>query len=147
VLFEVLCARPPIDQSLPEEEVPLTDWAMQLHRKGQLEKIIDPVLVGKIKPASLRKFSETAAKCLKQNGIGRPNMRQVVYDLEYAQQLQEPVMHREQAEVTATNISSLDGFQFHGGWNFPLQEDDEAPIEGDDDSVSTATEAVKSKSN
>jgi hypothetical protein len=147
VLFEVLCARPPIDQSLPEEEVPLTDWAMQLHRKGQLEKIIDPVLVGKIKPASLRKFSETAAKCLKQNGIGRPNMRQVVYDLEYAQQLQEPVMHREQAEVSATNISSLDGFQFHGGWNFPLQEDDEAPIEGDDDSVSTATEAVKSKSN
>ncbi|XP_059457517.1 probable receptor-like protein kinase At5g24010 [Corylus avellana] len=147
VLFEVLCARPPIDNSLPEEEVPLTDWAMQLHRKGQLEKIIDPVLVGKIKPASLRKFSETAAKCLKQKGIGRPNMRQVVYDLEYAQQLQEPVMQREQAEVTGTYISSLDGFQFHGAWNFPLQEDDEAPIEGDDDSVSAATETVTSKSN
>ncbi|KAE7999667.1 hypothetical protein FH972_004073 [Carpinus fangiana] len=56
-------------------------------------------------------------------------------------------MHREQAEVTATNISSLDGFQFHGSWNFPLQEDDEAPIEGDGDSVSATTEAMKSKSN
>jgi serine/threonine protein kinase len=81
VLFEVLCARPPIDNSLPAEEVNLADWAMKLHRKGQLEKIIDPVLVGKIKPSSLRKFSEIAEKCLKQNSIERPSMREVVYDL------------------------------------------------------------------
>jgi serine/threonine protein kinase len=128
VLFEVLCARPPIDNSLPSEEQCLADWAMQLHREGELEKIIDPVLVGKIKPTSLRKFSETAANCLKQNGTERPSMRQVLYDLQYAQQLQET---QEPAEVTGTNVSSL----FHVGWNFPLEEDDEAPIVRDDDSL------------
>ncbi|XP_062156335.1 probable receptor-like protein kinase At2g23200 [Alnus glutinosa] len=134
VLFEVLCARPPNDNSLPTEEGCLIEWAMQLHREGQLEKIIDPMLVGKIKPGSLRKFSETAEKCLKQNSVERPSMREVVYDLIYAQQLQEPVMHRDQHEVSTTNITSLEGFQFPAAWNFPLQEDDEAPIVGDDDS-------------
>jgi serine/threonine protein kinase len=147
VLFEVLCARAPIDNSFPEEEVSLTDWVMKLHREGRLDKFIDPVLVGKIKAGSLRTFSETAMKCLKQNSIERPSMHEVVYDLEYAQQLQEPVMHRDQHEVSTTNITSLEGLQFPAAWNFPLQEDDETPIEGVDDSDAAATETVKSKSN
>jgi len=135
VLFEVLCARPPIDNALPMEEGYLPEWAMQLDREGQLENIIDPVLVGKIKPGSLRKFSETAVKCLKQNSTERPSMREVVYDLIYAKQLQETATYKEQHEVSTTNTSF--GLLLPDVWNFPVQEDDEAPI-GEDDDFDTA---------
>lgn len=63
-------------------------------RKGELEKIIDPMLVDTIKPNSLRKFAETTEKCLKPFGSERPNMRDVVWDLEYALQLQLTPMNR-----------------------------------------------------
>ncbi|KAI8030568.1 putative receptor-like protein kinase [Camellia lanceoleosa] len=56
---------------------------------GQLENIVVPLLVGKINPNSLRKFGETVEKCLKEYGVQRPNMNDVVWDLEYALQLQQ----------------------------------------------------------
>ena len=75
VLLEILCARPAINNLLPMEEMNLVDWGMLWQRKGQLEKIIDLVLVDKIKPSSLRKFGETAEKRLKANSVERPKMR------------------------------------------------------------------------
>lgn len=88
VLLEVLCARPAINNLLPQEQVNLADWGVSLQQKGELEKIVDPLLVGKINPNSLRKFGETAAKCLKDDGADRPSMVDVIWDLEYALQLQ-----------------------------------------------------------
>ncbi|XVF17607.1 hypothetical protein REPUB_Repub10bG0137900 [Reevesia pubescens] len=59
VLLEVLCARPAVVTSNRREEVNLAEWGMLWLRKGELEKIIDPMLLDTINPNSLRKFAET----------------------------------------------------------------------------------------
>ncbi|KAG5604683.1 hypothetical protein H5410_026175 [Solanum commersonii] len=54
VLFEVLCAKPAVGHRyFSREMVSLAEWAMNWMKKGQLERIIDPNLLGKIRPDSL----------------------------------------------------------------------------------------------
>lgn len=95
VLLEVLCARTVIDTSLPREQVNLADWAMRCHKEGRLDEIIDPLLAGEINPNSLKKFGETAEKCLKDYATDRPQMSDVFWDLEYVLQLQKTGAQRE----------------------------------------------------
>nr|XP_009784970.1 PREDICTED: receptor-like protein kinase HERK 1 [Nicotiana sylvestris]XP_009784971.1 PREDICTED: receptor-like protein kinase HERK 1 [Nicotiana sylvestris]XP_009784972.1 PREDICTED: receptor-like protein kinase HERK 1 [Nicotiana sylvestris]XP_009784973.1 PREDICTED: receptor-like protein kinase HERK 1 [Nicotiana sylvestris] len=97
VLLEVLCARPTV--------VSLTEWAIK--KKGQLEQIIDPNLVGKIRPDSLRKFGEIAEKCIAIYGEDRPSMGDVLWSLEYALHLQESVIHDNPEENSTIPIGEL----------------------------------------
>ncbi|OMO52830.1 hypothetical protein COLO4_36945 [Corchorus olitorius] len=88
VLFEVLSVRAVICPNLPRDQVSLAEWAMQWHRKGMIEKIVDPKIAGSINGESLKKFAEVAEKCLGEYGVDRPSMGDVLWSLEYSLQLQ-----------------------------------------------------------
>ncbi|XP_043703951.1 probable receptor-like protein kinase At5g61350 [Telopea speciosissima] len=107
VLFEVLCARPAINPALPREQVNLAEWAMQWHRKGLLEKIIDSHLQGTISSGSLKKYVEAAEKCLAEYGVDRPSMGDVLWNLEYALQLQEVSTKIDPSEDNGSVLNAL----------------------------------------
>jgi hypothetical protein len=87
--------------------VNLAEWAMKWQKRGQLEQIIDAALAGKIRPDSLRKFGETAEKCLADFGVDRPSMGDILWNLEYALQLQEAVLPGDPEENSTNMIGEL----------------------------------------
>ncbi|KAJ4910382.1 Receptor-like protein kinase HERK 1 [Raphanus sativus] len=95
------------DPTLPREMVNLAEWAMKWQKKGQLDQIIDQSLRGNIRPDSLRKFAETAEKCLADYGVDRPSMGDVLWNLEYALQLQEAVVDGEPEDNSTNMIGEL----------------------------------------
>ncbi|KAK1304592.1 Receptor-like protein kinase THESEUS 1 [Acorus calamus] len=108
VLMEVLCTRPALNPVLPREQVNIAEWAMTWQKKGMLEQIMDPFLVGKINLASLKKYGETAEKCLAEHGVDRPTMGDVLWNLEYALQLEETSSALADPDENSTNhISGL----------------------------------------
>ncbi|KAK0606149.1 hypothetical protein LWI29_034595 [Acer saccharum] len=107
VLLEVLCARPAIDPLLPRDQVNLADWGMLCKNKGCLEDIVDPLIKDQINPNSLKKFAETFEKCLQEDSSDRPTMGDVLWDLEYALQLQQSPTKREPHEDSTTDASDV----------------------------------------
>ncbi|KAK6237714.1 hypothetical protein QUC31_003183 [Theobroma cacao] len=108
---------------------------------GELEKIIDPSVAGQINPNSLRKFSEMVEKCLKPNGVDRPTMLDICWDLEYTLQLQQTEVRREPHEDSTIDASlnmSSRPFQRLPSNNLPIEKDD-VPMVRDDGSDTTAS--------
>ncbi|KAL9225336.1 hypothetical protein vseg_001277 [Gypsophila vaccaria] len=107
VLLEVLCARPAVDPLLAREQVNLAEWAMEFQKAGRLEEIIDPRLKDQIKPESLKKFGDTAQKCLAEYGVDRPTIGDVLWNLEYALQLQEGQVRSDTNDSSNTITTEL----------------------------------------
>jgi hypothetical protein len=78
-----------LNPTLAKEEVSLAEWALHCQKKGILDQIVDPHLKGKIAPQCFKKFAETAEKCVSDEGIDRPSMGDVLWNLEFALQMQE----------------------------------------------------------
>lgn len=145
VLMEVLCTRPALNPVLPREQVNIAEWAMTWQKKGMLDQIMDTNLVGKVNSASLKKFGETAEKCLAEYGVDRPSMGDVLWNLEYALQLEETSSALMEPEDNSTN--HIPGIPMT-----PLEPFDNSVsmIEGgnsgtDDDAEDAATSAVFSQ--
>ena len=145
VLMEVLCTRPALNPVLPREQVNIAEWAMAWQKKGMLDEIMDQNLIGKVNPASLKKFGETAEKCLAEHGVDRPSIGDVLWNLEYALQLQETSSELMEPDDNSTN--HITGIQLT-----PLEPFDNSVsmIGGgnsgtDDDAQDAATSAVFSQ--
>ncbi|CAN1848095.1 Receptor-like protein kinase FERONIA [Linum perenne] len=90
VLWEVLSARPSINRTGDNKKaVSLAEQAKQCHRSGRVKEMVDPNLDGEIAEECLKKFAEVAMSCLREKGIDRPSMGDVVWGLEFAMELQE----------------------------------------------------------
>ena len=89
VLFEVLCGRKALDQNFVQEQLHLASWARKCIEKGTIYEIIDPYLEGKIAPECFKVFVEVAENCVRDQGIERPTMNDVMERLEFALELQQ----------------------------------------------------------
>lgn len=103
VLMEVICTRPALNPVLPRDQVNIAEWALTWQKKGMLDQIMDKNLVGKVNQASLKKFGETAEKCLAEYGVDRPSMGDVLWNLEYALQLEETSSALTEPDDNSTN--------------------------------------------
>nr|GMC57060.1 receptor-like protein kinase FERONIA [Ipomoea batatas] len=89
VLFEVLSGRPALDMKLVEEQHSLATWAVECIRKGEIDQMFERCLVGQMSPACWKVFVEIAGRCLRREPRQRPDMADVVKNLELAVALQQ----------------------------------------------------------
>ncbi|KAI3708453.1 hypothetical protein L2E82_37623 [Cichorium intybus] len=127
VLMEVLCARPALNPVLPRDQVNIAEWGLKWQKNGNLDQIIDEKLVGKVNSSSLKKYGETMEKCLAEYGVDRPSMGDVLWNLEYALQLEETSAL---VEVDDNSMNHIEGIKLS-----PLEVFDNSVsmIDGDDE--------------
>ncbi|KAK9060564.1 hypothetical protein SSX86_021269 [Deinandra increscens subsp. villosa] len=89
ILFEVLCGKKAVDNSLDEEHWGLVQWVQDSIKEGRIKQIVDSSIRESISPKCMKKFVQLASHCLHDHPKHRPTMAQVVVGLEYMLALQE----------------------------------------------------------
>ncbi|XP_065621702.1 receptor-like protein kinase FERONIA isoform X2 [Quercus suber] len=86
LLLELLCGRKPYEKV---EQMDLVRLALKCKRKGNINEIIDPYLMGKIAPECFMVYVDIATSCVRNRGECRPAMGEVQVCLEHALELQD----------------------------------------------------------
>ncbi|KAF8663061.1 hypothetical protein HU200_055655 [Digitaria exilis] len=104
VLLEALCGRPVVDPRLPKPMVNLVEWALHWQGRGELDKIVDRRVAAAVRPEALRKYGETAARCMAERGADRPAMEDVVWSLQFVMRLQDGGGDLDFSDVNSLNF-------------------------------------------
>ena len=105
VMFEVVCGRKALNTKLEHEQWHLANWARKCIEKGTIGQIIDPYLKGKIAPECFKVYVEVAESCVRDQGIQRPKMNDVMEKLEFAFELQQNA-DTAQEEINSSGVIS-----------------------------------------
>ena len=86
VMLELVTARRPIDQGkyIVRELLNVMDRSKELY---DLKSILDPIIIKVTTPKGLEKFVDLALRCVKENGVDRPTMAEVVKEIENIMEL------------------------------------------------------------
>uniref|UniRef100_A0A2N9IQI0 Protein kinase domain-containing protein n=1 Tax=Fagus sylvatica TaxID=28930 RepID=A0A2N9IQI0_FAGSY len=107
VMFEVLCGRKALNSKLDREQWHLATWARKCIEKGAINHIIDPNLKGKIVPECFKVYVQVAESCVRDQGIQRPTMNDVIEQLQFALELQQ------NADATQEKINPNGEITYH----------------------------------
>ncbi|KAK9279083.1 hypothetical protein L1049_012758 [Liquidambar formosana] len=107
VLLEVYCIKPAMNTKLPEEQVILAEWAMDLKKNGKLHQAIDPLLTNIVNTELVKKFSNATEECLEERGVDRLSMGKVLWMLESALQLHKASLKGKTEEKNGSSFTSF----------------------------------------
>nr|GMD31336.1 receptor-like protein kinase FERONIA [Ipomoea batatas] len=102
-MLEVLTGRPALDKRLVEEGHSLATWAIDYMRKGKVNDIVDSTLAGQVSRTCLKVFVEIAGRCLRKQPHERPDMADVLTNLELVLAL----LQKEGVEDEVMSIESV----------------------------------------
>ncbi|KAH7857922.1 hypothetical protein Vadar_017972 [Vaccinium darrowii] len=88
LLLEVLCAQGPYAPA-PDTDELLISRFYRCIKRGTIDEVIDPYLIGKIAPECLKHYVNTAISCLVKELIRRPSTDDLLGSLQSALQLQD----------------------------------------------------------
>ncbi|CAO2824632.1 unnamed protein product [Amaranthus hypochondriacus] len=85
VILELLTGKRPVEVSRSKTSREIVVWVQQLKREGKHEEIFDPVLRGKGYEQEMMRVLDVACKCVNQNPVERPTIKEVVDQLKNIQ--------------------------------------------------------------
>lgn len=88
VLLELISGRKVVSEEDFGSELNIVHWARSLIRKGDVESIMDPVLVGSVKIESIWRIAEVALQCVEQHGVSRPRMQEIIVAVQDAMKIE-----------------------------------------------------------
>ncbi|KAI0499979.1 hypothetical protein KFK09_018187 [Dendrobium nobile] len=82
LIMEIISGRTPADYSRPPGEVSLVEWLKILVGERRSEEVIDPRILEKPPPKSLKRALQVALRCVDPDAVKRPRRGHVIHMLE-----------------------------------------------------------------
>ncbi|PQP99870.1 nodulation receptor kinase [Prunus yedoensis var. nudiflora] len=84
VLLEIVSGREPLNIHRPRPEWSLVEWAKSYVRESKIDEIVDPNIKGAYHAEAMWRVVEVAVSCIEPFAASRPNMVEIVRELEDA---------------------------------------------------------------